>query len=116
MSVHPPVLVVYVDVDETLIRNYGRSRIPMPAAIRHVRALFQQGAHLYCWSSGGAEYARASAEECELADCFRAFLPKPQVLIDTAPMSLWPFLLCVHPNACEGQTVSDYQTELISLS
>lgn len=50
--------VVYVDVDETLVRNYGRSRIPIPSVIAHVRQLFENGAELYCWSSGGAAYAR----------------------------------------------------------
>lgn len=35
----PPPLVVYVDVDETLVRNAGRARIPIPVAIRHVREL-----------------------------------------------------------------------------
>ena len=70
-------LIVYVDVDETLICNYGTSRIPMPSVIEHVRELYRQGAQLYCWSSGGGEYARQSAEEAGLADCFTAFLPKP---------------------------------------
>lgn len=63
--------VVYVDVDETLVRNYGRSRIPIPAVIAYVRQLFENGAELYCWSSGGAEYARESAREVGLEDCFR---------------------------------------------
>ncbi|MFT2718800.1 hypothetical protein ACMT4L_02240 [Deinococcus sp. A31D244] len=50
----PPPLIVYVDVDETLVRNVGRSRVPIPGAIAHVRELAAQGAELYCWSSGGA--------------------------------------------------------------
>ena len=99
----PPAspLVVYVDVDETLVRNYGTSRIPMPGTIRHVRALFEAGAELYCWSSGGAQYARQSAEECGLADCFRAFLPKPQVMLDDQPVGEWRRLIYVHPNTCD---------------
>ncbi len=72
-----PPTVVYVDVDDTLVRSVGTKRIPIPAAVRHVRALFEQGAELYCWSSGGADYARQSAEECDIADCFRAFPPGP---------------------------------------
>ena len=43
----PPPLAVYVDVDETLVRNAGRARIPIPAAIQHVRELAAQGAELY---------------------------------------------------------------------
>ena len=34
------------------------------------------------WLTGGAAYARASAERLQIADCFSAFLPKPQVMID----------------------------------
>jgi hypothetical protein len=32
-------LVIYVDVDETLVRNYGTSRIPIPRVIEQVRLL-----------------------------------------------------------------------------
>jgi len=48
----------------------------MPWVIRHVRELFEQGqgAELYCWSSGGSDYARQSAKECGIEECFRAFL------------------------------------------
>src|SRR3989442_1236349 len=60
---------VFVDVDDTLVRSAGTKRIPMPSVIQHVRELHAQGAVLYCWSSGGAEYARQSAEELGLAQC-----------------------------------------------
>ena len=90
--------VVYVDVDETLLRNYGRSRIPIPSDIAHVRQLFENGAELSCWSSGGAEYARESAREVGLEHCFTAFLPKPHVMIDDQPVSNWRRLVYVHPN------------------
>jgi len=53
-------VVIFVDVDDTFVRSYGTKRIPMPAVIHHIRSLFDQGAELYCWSSGGAEYARDS--------------------------------------------------------
>ena len=46
-------LVVYVDVDDTLVRSVGTTRIPVPAAVDHVRRLAEQGATLYCWSAGG---------------------------------------------------------------
>lgn len=96
-----PKLVIYVDVDDTFVRSYGTKRIPMPAVIRHIRTLFAQGADLYCWSSGGAAYARASAEEFGLADCFTAFLPKPDVLLDDQSVSDWRRLRQLHPNECE---------------
>jgi phosphoglycolate phosphatase-like HAD superfamily hydrolase len=74
--------VVYVDVDDTLVRSFGSKRIPMAAMVALVRDLNDAGAALYCWSTAGELYARATAEELGLADCFRAFLPKPQVLLD----------------------------------
>lgn len=102
-----PPLVVYVDVDDTLIRSIGNTRIPIPAAIRHVQSLFEDGATLYCWSAGGAAYAQASAEEVGLAACFTAFLPKPQVIIDDQPIHDWRRLLHVYPTTTLGTTVAD---------
>jgi len=96
-------------VDDTLVRSVGTSRVPIPAVVRHVRSLFEQGAELYGWSSGGAEYARRSAEELGIADCFTAFLPKPQVVLDDQNISEWRGLLQVHPTGCEGRSVDDYR-------
>ena len=48
--------------------------------IRHVRSLFAEGSVLYCWSAGGGEYAKQTAEELGIGDCFVAFLPKPNVV------------------------------------
>ncbi|WP_027482566.1 DUF705 domain-containing protein [Deinococcus pimensis] len=112
MTRTPAPLVVYVDVDETLIRNYGKSRIPIPTVIKQVRRLFEQGAELYCWSSGGAQYARQSAVECGLEECFVAFLPKPQVLIDDQHMTAWRRMTHVHPMECDSQDVSHYRDTL----
>ena len=107
-----PPLVIYVDVDDTFVRSYGSKRIPIPAVIQHIRDLKRQGAHLYCWSSGGAEYAQASAEEFALDDCFVAFLPKPQVLLDDQKVSEWRGLLQVHPATGVSQTLAEYQSLL----
>ena len=93
-------MVIYVDVDDTFVRTYGTKRIPIPAIIGHVRALHEQGNTLYCWSSGGADYARASAAEFGLADCFTAFLPKPDALLDDQNVADWRRLRQVHPNEC----------------
>jgi hypothetical protein len=100
---------IYVDVDETFVRSAGTKRVPMPGVIRHIRDLKKQGAILYCWSSGGAEYAQSSAEEFGIADCFVAFLPKPNVLLDDQDISEWRYLKCVHPTECEGRTLDDYE-------
>jgi hydroxymethylpyrimidine pyrophosphatase-like HAD family hydrolase len=81
--------VVFVDVDDTLVRSAGTKRIPMPSVIARVRELHQQGVALYLWSSGGAEYARSSAAELGIAHCFLAFLPKPDVYLDDQPVHEW---------------------------
>lgn len=84
-----PKQVVYVDVDDTLVRSVGTKRIPIPAAIGRVRALYQEGATLYLWSTGGAEYARASAIELGLEGLFAGFLPKPTMYIDDQQVHEW---------------------------
>jgi len=81
--------VVFVDVDDTLVRSVGTKRIPIPSVVAHVRALKASGATLYLWSTGGADYARSSAAELGLTECFVAFLPKPHVIIDDQPVHEW---------------------------
>jgi hypothetical protein len=110
-----PPLIVYVDVDDTLVRTAGAKRIPMAEVVRHVRALFEEGAELYCWSSGGGDYARSVAEELGIARCFRAFLPKPQVMLDDQSFAEWRRLVCVHPMLCGGSgggSVASYRSAL----
>lgn len=81
--------VVYVDVDDTLVRWVGTKCIPMPGAIARVRTLHEQGATLYLWSTGGADYARSVASELEIAGCFAGFLPKPNLIIDDQSIVDW---------------------------
>ncbi len=104
---------IYVDVDDTFVRNYGAKRIPMPNVLEHIRELKAQGAIMYCWSSGGADYAKESAIEFGVENCFEGFLPKPQVVIDDTSLSNWRNLVQIHPNECDGKTISDYKEELI---
>lgn len=99
---------IYVDVDDTFVRSVGSKRIQVLAVVKHIRSLFTQGATLYCWSSGGAEYAKQSAKEFGIADCFVGFLQKPTTLLDDQDISEWRYLKCVHPNECEGKTLEDY--------
>ena len=103
-------LYIYVDVDDTLVRSASSKRIPMLAVIRHITELHREGALLYCWSSGGADYARQSAEEFGIAHCFVAFLPKPHVLIDDQRMAEWPQFLHVHP--ASTRTLGEYRDAL----
>ncbi len=107
-----PAIYVYVDVDDTFVRSTSSKRIPIPSAIRHIRALKDQGAVLYCWSSGGRDYARRSADEFGIADCFEAFLPKPNVLLDDMSMTAWPRFITIHPGSCNTQTLEDYRRQL----
>ena len=78
-----------MDVDDTLVRTVGSKRIPMPNTIRRVRELFTEGHTMYLWSSGGADYCRASAEELGISDCFVGFLPKPELFIDDQEFQDW---------------------------
>ena len=86
--------VIYVDIDDTMVRSVGSKRIPMPSVIENVRRLKASGATLYLWSSGGADYCRSTAEELDLVDCFSGFLPKPTIYIDDQPLAEW--CLCRH--------------------
>ena len=106
-------LAIYVDVDETLMRHYGTRQIPIPSVISQVKALYKQGAELYCWSSMGAAYAQQAAETCGVGQCFQAFLPKPQVIVDDQQPKAWRKILHVHPSQCSSQTtVDEYREEL----
>ena len=105
-------LYVYVDIDDTIVRSVGSKRIPMPGVIQHVRNLKNQGAVLFCWSSGGGVYAEQSAQEFGIADCFAAFLPKPNVMIDDQVIGSWKRYVCIHPSSCSDKTLEDYRATL----
>jgi predicted HAD superfamily phosphohydrolase YqeG len=89
--------IVFVDVDDTLVRSAGTKRIPVASVVRNVAALKAAGATLYCWSTGGAEYAREVARELGVEHCFVAFLPKPTILLDDQPPAEWRLCRHVHP-------------------
>lgn len=90
--------VIFVDVDDTLIRSFGTKRIPIPSAIRYVREMFKAGHILYCWSRGGAHYSREVATELGIAECFVCFLPKPDIVFDDRLEQLLDHCEFVHPN------------------
>jgi hypothetical protein len=98
--------VIYVDVDDTLVRSFGSKRIPIGAMVARVRDLFEAGATLYCWSSGGADYARGSAQELGIEDCFVTFLPKPHLLIDDVEVARWR-MSSLHPNEAISRTAAE---------
>jgi hypothetical protein len=101
-------MVFYIDVDDTLVRTVGTTRIPMISVIEHVRRLKADGATLYLWSAGGAEYCRETATELGISDCFTGFLPKPRVMIDDQEVKDWSFCKTFHPASCAGRALADY--------
>ena len=103
---------IYIDVDETFPRNYGTKQIPIPDVIKHIKELKEQGATMYCWSSGGAIYAEEKAKEFGIDYCFIGFLPKPEVMIDDMSFSQWRNLLQIHPNKCVNSSVELYKEQL----
>lgn len=90
--------VVFVDVDDTLIRTVGTKRIPLVHVVEKVRELAADGAALTCWSSGGAAYAEEVARELGIENCFQAFLAKPKLMIDDQAPAEWRYLKVLHPN------------------
>jgi hydroxymethylpyrimidine pyrophosphatase-like HAD family hydrolase len=89
--------IVFIDVDDTLVRSVGTKRIPMPSVIAQVRRLYASGAALFLWSSGGADYCRKTAEELGLTECFTGYLPKPTRYIDDQPVQEWRDCLHLYP-------------------
>lgn len=82
-------MVVYVDVDDTLVRWAGTKAIPRTLVIEKVKKLAAEGATLYLWSTGGAEYAERVVTDLGIADLFTAFLPKPELIIDDQAVEDW---------------------------
>ena len=74
----------------------------MPAVIAQVRRLKEQGATLYLWSSGGAQYCKATAAELGITECCDGFLPKPTVYIDDQPVHEWRFGKHIYPSQAEN--------------
>jgi hypothetical protein len=101
-------MIVYVDVDDTLVRSTGTTRIPMTSVIEHVRQLKADGDTLYLWSAGGADYCHTTAIELGIEDCFVAFLPKPRIMIDDQEVKDWVFYTTFHPATCNGKHLEDY--------
>ena len=98
---------VYVDVDGTLARHAGSQAIPIANVVAQVRRLHERGFPLYCWSTGGADYARRIATELGVAECFAAFLPKPTILIDDQEMPVW-LLKSFHPMDIDDDSIDAY--------
>jgi hypothetical protein len=90
--------VIYVDVDDTLIRTFGTKQIPISRAIEYVKLKHGEGCALYLWSRGGAEYAQSVASNLGIAELFLAFLPKPDVVFDDRTEQFLEHCAFIHPN------------------
>jgi hypothetical protein len=101
-------LIVYVDVDDTLLRSAGTKTMPAPSVVEHVKGLWNSGAELYCWSAAGAEYAHSTAHKLGIEHCFVSFLPKPNIAIDDQELCAWPRFAVVHPLNAVSKTVDEY--------
>lgn len=85
---------VFVDVDLTLVDVSGRLLDGAAAALRNLK---DRGCHLFLWSTGGSDYARAVASRHALSDLFEGYAAKPDIVIDDMPSTvLNPFLFNVH--------------------
>ncbi|HEX8826280.1 MAG TPA: hypothetical protein VF794_40620 [Archangium sp.] len=101
-----PCAAIYLDAEDTLVPSTTDARISPERMVARLRELAQKGAGLYLWSRHGAEHARRVAAERGLEDCFRAFLPKPEVLIDAQALEDWS-LSEIHPVACTAVRLED---------
>lgn len=90
--------IVFVDVDDTLVRSFGTRQIPILNAIRYVRAMFDAGNTLYLWSRGGADYSKEIAIKLKIEDCFVGFLPKPEIVLDDRLVNLLDHCEFLHPS------------------
>lgn len=90
--------IIYIDVDDTLIRTSGTKQIPISGPIEFVRHMHAAGHTLFLWSRGGAEYSRLVAESLGIEDCFVAFLPKPDILLDDRLEKALSHCQLIHPN------------------
>ena len=105
-------IVIFVDVDDTLVRSFGSKRITMTLMVERIRKLKVEGATLFLWSSGGAAYCEKTALELGIEDCFEAFLPKPEVCIDDVSLRDWRGLVELHPNEAHNVTVQELRDRL----
>lgn len=104
--------VVFIDVDDTIVRSAGSKQIPISSSIQVVRELHQRGVALYLWSSGGAEYAQTTARDLGIEACFVGFLPKPNAIIDDVPLATWP-LQEFHPNEAASLNAEEFVAKLV---
>ncbi|HTV38999.1 MAG TPA: hypothetical protein VMF08_00375 [Candidatus Sulfotelmatobacter sp.] len=95
---------IFIDVDLTLIDANGRLRNGATDALNKLK---ERGAHLYLWSTNGADYARKIAIINGLEALFEGFAAKPDIIIDDMPgTALNPFVFDVNAES-SWQSLAD---------
>lgn len=94
MSEIYPGQIIYCDVDNTLIDH---NNSPKKNTLKYLEYARSKGAVLYLWSQGGADYCRDIANQLGITHWFKAFLPKPEIVVDDLPIKA-PFISKhIHP-------------------
>jgi hypothetical protein len=106
-------MIIYVDANALFTQAADATRTPAQSVIKHVRSLHLAGVELYCWSAAGGAFCEEVVREMGLEACFRACLPKPNVIIDRERVTEWTSLVHSHPSDCRFRTITDYQRELL---
>ena len=101
--------IIYVDVDDTLVRTDGSKRIPVPAVIDHVRKLADKDDELYLWSEVALRtpVLRRTNSEAQVAS-ERSFRSQ----MSSKVLNEWRRLLGMHPSNCQRTTLTEYKTRL----
>ncbi len=103
MYIHKDDIVLYCDVDETLINHsdtgkltiidpYTGKKIRVNPNKEHIHILKKatiKGYSIIVWSFGGVLWAAAAIKALELEPYVSAVLPKPNLIMDDVPWEAW---------------------------
>jgi hypothetical protein len=67
---------------------------------------------LYCWSTGGGDYARTVTESSDISQCFEAFLTKPHLIIDDQEVHEWRRCRRLDPRNVGDESVDAWIREI----
>ena len=75
-------MIIYIDIDDTLIRTIGSKIIPIPDTVNFIKNCNTNKNEIYLWSRGGAQYCKNIAIKLLLDHKITGYLPKPNLIID----------------------------------
>jgi len=82
-----PVRSLYCDVDLTLVNDACELYPGVEIKLKQWYVKYE----LYCWSHGGKEHAKKICTKHKIAKYFKAFLDKPDIIVDDTPDFLLEF-------------------------